>query len=524
MVDQQPRRPGVVAHQHVDVAVVVDVPERGAAPRLRRFERRAGLLRHVREAAVAEVAEQRPALIVGKPPRGAPRPRRDRAVHGQQIQPAVVVEVEPGGAPPGVGEAAGAEPRAGAAVLEPARPVVDVEVVPLAVQVGQEEVLVAVVVEVARVHPHARLGHAQSAQRRAGQQPGLAERPVAAVDPQQVLDAVVGDVDVDPAVAVEVGGGDAERRTEPAAGQRDVAHVDEPPLPRVAVQVIRRAAVGLRRAIVAGVGQGAALDAVLQRVVDVVADVEVEPAVAVVVDEGGRDAEAGGRAQTALGRRLPERAVAAVQVERVRAEVGQEEIRPAVVVHVPGGHAEPVAVRLDPARRGHVGEPEAARAVRADRQVVAVEPAPERPRPRRRDERVAGGQLRVQHPALDQIGVEVAVVVVVEQPDARGDELRVVETAGRTVEVEEVEAGGGRLVGEPLPGGNLERGGRRRPAVRAGRAAGPGRAAGRGHEQERGARCGMRERTWKVGTSRAPRHLGHGARCGKRERTVGDGH
>ena len=45
VVDQQPRRAVVVADQHVDVAVVVDVAERRAAADLRQLEHRAGRAR-----------------------------------------------------------------------------------------------------------------------------------------------------------------------------------------------------------------------------------------------------------------------------------------------------------------------------------------------------------------------------------------------------------------------------------------------------------------------------------------------
>ena len=332
---------------------------------------------------------------------------------------------------------------------------------------GHEQVLVAVVVEVAGVHPHARLGHAHLAERRAGEQAGVAERAVALVDPEQVVRAVVGDVDVDPPVAVEVGGGHAEGRPETAADERGLAHVDEAPLPRVAVQVVRGPPVGFGRTVVARVGQGAALDAALQRVVHVVADVEIEPAVAVVVDEGGRYAESSGRADAPLGRRLGERAVAAIDVQLVRAVVGQEQVGPAVVVHVARRHAQAIAVRLDAAVRGDVGEAQPPRAVR-NAQVVAEQPARERSRNRRRKQRVLRLQLRVEHPSLHQVDVEIAVVVEVEEADAGRNELRVVEAARGAVEVDEVETGRRRLVDEPLAGRQLERRGTGRAVVRAG--------------------------------------------------------
>ena len=45
-----------------------------------------------------------------------------------------------------------------------------------------------------------------------------------------------------------------------------------------------------------------------------------------------------------------------------------------------------------------------------------------------------------EHPALDQVHVQVAVVVEVEQRRARRHDFRLVEPAGHPVEVDEVEA------------------------------------------------------------------------------------
>ena len=132
----------------------------------------------------------------------------------RSVQQAVVVDVEPGGAEAGEATARCAETRARALLLEVAAAVVDVEIVALAGQVGDEQILVAVVVGVAGVHAHAGLGLAVGAERGARQQPEVLERAVLLVHPQQVRLAVVGDVEVDPAVAVEVGGRHAQRRPE----------------------------------------------------------------------------------------------------------------------------------------------------------------------------------------------------------------------------------------------------------------------------------------------------------------------
>ena len=88
---------------------------------------------------------------------------------------------------------------------------------------------------------------------------------------------------------------------------------------------------------------------------DVVADVEIEPAVAVVVEKGRRHPPAGAVGAAGSGH-VGEGAVAVVLYRAVLAEKRQVEIDAAVVVEVAGGDAHPVAARVDAALLGDVGE------------------------------------------------------------------------------------------------------------------------------------------------------------------------
>jgi hypothetical protein len=144
----------------------------------------------------------------------------------------------------------------------------------------------------------------------------------------------------------------------------------------------------------------------LQRAIDVVGDVEVEVAVAVGVEERGpgppsRVGDAG-----PLGHLL-EGPVAAVAVEPVRAELGDEEVDMAVVIIVGGADAAPPAVVADAGPLGRVLEPPAA-AVAVQR--VAAPLAD----PRR---------LLVEGPGVDQVDVQPAVLVVVDERRAGADRL-----------------------------------------------------------------------------------------------------
>src|SRR5438094_240567 len=150
---------------------------------------------------------------------------RDGAVDRYEIEPPVVVDVEPRGAKSGERQRRLAQTSEGAALLEHAAAGVHVQIGALAGELGDEQILVAVVVEIAGVHAHARLRLAICPQSGTRQKRGVLERSVALVDPQLVRLTVVGDVDVNPAVAVEIAGCHAERGTElgrQAAARGDV--------------------------------------------------------------------------------------------------------------------------------------------------------------------------------------------------------------------------------------------------------------------------------------------------------------
>ncbi len=138
-----------------------------------------------------------------------------------------------------------------------------------------------------------------------------------------------------------------------------------------------------------------------------VADEEVEPAVAVDVDERRRnappaipDARLGGD----VGKRgaLRARTYTIVAPQLVGTEVGEVEIRPAVIVVIPGRHAHAVARRLDPALRGHVGETDRP-GTTLDDEIVAKKPIMVLP----------GGLASAQHMTLDEVDVEITVLVVI---------------------------------------------------------------------------------------------------------------
>ena len=337
----------------------------------------------------------------------------------------------------------------------------------LALQVVVEDVGKAVVVEVARVGAHARDHRPLLV---VGDAPGprlLLERAVALVDVEEVRLGVVGDEHVHEAVAVEVGDADAHALARHGAEAGLLRHVLELPVPEVVVQAVRDALVGARVAEDRAVG-GRADPVDLRVPVGVVRDHEVEQAVVVVVEEGGAHREQVLRllVEAGAGGHLAERAVAVVVVEHVRAGVGDEQVRPPVVVVV----ADRDAVRdvEVPALELRLGRDLLERAVAAVAQQAAVVGG------------VGPGVLR-QLAAVRQEDVEPAVPVVVEERHAAAHRLREVLAPSLVVVVRHVgELGPAGHVAEAHAGRDRGRGaGRRSAAPRARRASARGLARGR---------------------------------------------
>ena len=85
LVEEQPGWAVVVDHQNVGVPVVVQVAEGGAAAHLRQLENQAGLLRHLREVASADIVDELFFLMqrIGIAGLGEGLDGLDRSVHRQ---------------------------------------------------------------------------------------------------------------------------------------------------------------------------------------------------------------------------------------------------------------------------------------------------------------------------------------------------------------------------------------------------------------------------------------------------------
>jgi len=268
--------------------------------------------------------------------------------------------------------------------------------------------------------------------RATGQQRAIDEGPVALVVPQLVRHHVVGHVEVDAPIFVEVAADDSQAVAEgepEASGERDVL---ERAVPAVAVdEVARRGVVAHRAAVVESALGRMAVALALGRPAQVVRHEEIERAVGVGV-EPGRARAPGGIAQ-ASPRRVVLQATVFVAEERVRADVGDEHIHVSVRVRIAARDAHAVA---------RVGAAQLGRGIH-ERQATSVA------------EDLVGelGTRARKIAALHEIHVDRAILVDVEQADSAAHDLGEPESLLLAAHVLPVEALLRRHGAEPGRGG-----------------------------------------------------------------------
>ncbi len=229
-------------------------------------------------------------------------------------------------------------------------------------EVGLEDVEAAVAVVVGHRRAHSRLRAAVFIERSAGYHGHVGEGSVAVVVVQNARRTVARDEDVGPAVVVVVERGDAERIV--AAGLVDVGFRGDIFEGAVAAIVVKNVFRGRqssrpahhRRALpharwaLARSGRGREIE------VNIVCDDEIEFAVAIVVNESATRAPRLSRsAHACLVRHIGEDAVIVV-IEMVLAVVSDVEIFPAIVIVVADADALSPAARGQARFRGDIGE------------------------------------------------------------------------------------------------------------------------------------------------------------------------
>ena len=258
------------------------------------------------------------------------------------------------------------------------------------------------------------------------------------VDPELVRLAVIRDVDVDPAVAVEVGGRDAERRAERAADKCLGRHVLEPAVAPIVEQPAGLRPIAVRRTVVAPPRHAQAVHVGGGVVVQTGSHEQIEPAVPVVIDERRRHPPAPAVLRSGLSGDVGECPVAVVAKHHTAGKAGAIDVREAIVVKVANGGAHAVGPEIDAAFIGDVGEMKRARAIFVEDEIVAKQAIFQRTL--RREQSIGDRPVGAKHLSLGHVYVEIAVVVVIDQRDAGRHDLGVVELARHAVEVHEVES------------------------------------------------------------------------------------
>jgi hypothetical protein len=278
------------------------------------------------------------------------------SVHGYQIQISIQVDIE---------ESA-AESQAGPGRLAHARPLRDVPVDAFTrgakerrhfvVEVGDGDAFHAGVVEIGGVHAHAGARLAVLAECHAGAYRDILEGSVAQVAVQLVGLRIVGDHQVGPAVAVVVEQRHTQRfggAVEDPAPRRDIFKGAVPAVPE---EPAGFAVIGFRRAVRLALAVHTAEDVVRRRPLDVVADQQIQPTVAVEVKPHGGRAESVAAPQAGLFGDVDETPAPVVLEEAALSHCRDQKIGKAVVVIIPDGYAHPVHLHCQAGALGDIGE------------------------------------------------------------------------------------------------------------------------------------------------------------------------
>ena len=336
----------------------------------------------------------------------------------QQILPSVVVVIEK----------SIAKPHKRHSGHRHSDPVADVGEIPFSViiedqviivgKIRDRQIKVTVVLIVAGGNSHIRDLAAVPVHREAAQIALIVECAVAFVDVQKVRRRIVGHHQVRLAVPIDIHEEHAE--TVITVGVADpglFAHVGERAVAVVMKQMVvlslksARTAHHVRPAILAQRafdGIGACNGRVMEVVADVAGHKKVQPAIPVVVSEGGAgviDNHVGGAAverDAGLFRYIRECPVVVIVVQAVLPQIGDVEIGPAIVVIVAHRAAKPPPVIRDSRFFRHLGK-----------RSIAVVVEERRVRRNRLPAQCVDGR------SIHQVDVEPAVVVVVEKADAR---------------------------------------------------------------------------------------------------------
>src|ERR1043166_1528524 len=403
-------------HHHVQVSVVVEIAHCTAAGRNSLENARPPGHRYSGGSPIAQVVVQDLALAISVLDRSLGHLRIDVPVGHQNVNPAVIIEIQEHHAPP-------QEPRVLAEtglkgrIFKKIAAEIAIKAGRIAGEVGLDNVELAIAVVIACRHAHAGLRLAIGAVRRAGFNRNVREGAVSIVPVQRRRGRIIGHVNVGPAIVVEIRHEHTEtvgpgRFPDPGlfgdVGESAVTVVVEQD---VLAAVESRWSARHPDALVETVSRFRNRHG-LRIEVDVVGDKEIELAVLVVIEEGTAGVpafqplrrEACGLRDAGLLRDVRELAVAVVAIQDAIAPVRHKEVVITVVIVVADATTLTPAGARKTRGEGYVSE--------CPVPIVLVKAA---------GWFVAFARLRLEARAVDQEDVQPSVVVVIEKrnPAAR---------------------------------------------------------------------------------------------------------
>ena len=288
--------------------------------------------------------------------------------------------------------------------------IVDIQVGAFVGQICFEDIFVTITVKIAGSHSHACLRQPICAVSRPRQQAHLLKRAVSLIDPEMSGGAVIGDVNVRPAVPVEIGANDPETGPDSRADSSRFGDIFKRSITAVVKQARRYRLVHLRRAIVPLTGGCIAVLVSLYCEIQIIRNKKVKAPVAVIVNPSRARAPAR-VINTSLRRHIGEGAVAIVVVKNVASEVCNVEVLEAVVIVVAHRNSHAVADVPDSGFFRDVHKLQ----LPSLAQKIAEEAVAGRPSRRERKLRAPRILRRIERRSLNHIHIQVAVVVVIEE-------------------------------------------------------------------------------------------------------------
>ena len=251
--EQQPRRPVVVGDEQVEVSVVVHVPDGRSPSHLQQRKRGTGHAAHVAKTGLPVIAKQLVGLTERMGCSGGDEVvlQPDRAIHGEQIQIAIVIEVEEARTERSERQTGSTQPERDRPVPKQPAAQIEIERVGLPGEIRDEQILVDIDIGGIDSHPGLRL--TPDVQRHARQQSLFAERAASRlVDPQLIRIAVIRDVQVAPAVTVQIAGHHSQSGPECRPKSSRLGDILESSVPQIVEQTAGGRRVRIRPAVIAG--------------------------------------------------------------------------------------------------------------------------------------------------------------------------------------------------------------------------------------------------------------------------------